>query len=120
MEAEFGFTPLVITRTAAELGRAMEENPFVKESRSDGSKVFVAFLAQGAKADAVQKMLARAAKTERAHCGSQDIYVYYLDGMGKAKLLTHGVLERVLGVQTTMRNWNTVSRLHEMAGNSTL
>jgi uncharacterized protein (DUF1697 family) len=115
MLAEFGFSALVITRTAAELERAMEGNPFVKESRSDPSKVFIGFMVQVPKADAVVKVEARAAKTEQAHCCGREIYVYYVGGMGQAKLLTHGVLERVLAVSTTMRNWNTVSKLHEMA-----
>lgn len=116
MVEEFGFGAMVITRTATELGRAMEGNPFVKESRMEPSKVFVGFMARVPKAEAVAKMKARAAKTEQAHCGGREIYVYYVGGMGQAKLLTHGVLERVLAVSTTMRNWNTVSRLYEMAG----
>jgi uncharacterized protein (DUF1697 family) len=115
MVAEFGFSALVITRTANELGRAIEGNPFVKESRSDPSRVFIGFLTQAAKADAVSKLQARATKAEQAHCCGKEIYVYYVDGMGRARLLTHGVLERVLAVSVTMRNWNTVSKLYEMA-----
>jgi uncharacterized protein (DUF1697 family) len=116
MVAEFGFGALVITRTAAELGRAIEGNPFVKESRSDPSRVFVGFLGQAPTPDAIEKLQARAAKTERVHCCGREIYAYYVDGMGKARLLTHGVVERVLAVDVTMRNWNTVSKLHEMSG----
>ena len=116
MQAEFGFSVLVISRTAQELGRAIQGNPFVKESRSDPAKVFIGFMAQTPKADAVEKLRARATKAERVHGCDKEIYAYYMDGMGKARLLTHGVLERVLGVATTMRNWNTVSRLYEMAG----
>lgn len=116
MLAEFGFSASVITRTAAELGRAIEGNPFVKESRSDPSNVFIGFLEQAPKVDAVEKLQARAAKAEQAHCCGREIYVYYVEGMGRAKLLTHGVLEKVLEVKATMRNWNTVSKLSEMAG----
>jgi uncharacterized protein (DUF1697 family) len=116
MASEFGLTVLVITRTAAELGKAIDGNPFVKESRSDPSKVFIGFMAQVPQEDAVEKLLARAAKAEQVHCCSKEIYVYYVDGMGRARLLTHGVVERVLAVPTTMRNWNTVSKLYEMAG----
>ena len=116
MESEFGFTAPVITRTAAEMGRAIEGNPFTQESRSDPSKVFIAFLGQAPKAEAVERLQARATKAERAHGSGREIYVYYVDGMGRAKLLTHGVLERILAVNATMRNWNTVSKLYEMAG----
>ncbi|MGO9127491.1 MAG: DUF1697 domain-containing protein [Terriglobales bacterium] len=115
MMSEFGFSAMVLTRTAKELGRAIQGNPFVKEGGKDGSKVFVGFLARAPKADAVEKLQARAAKTEQVHCCGREIYVYYVDGMGRARLLTHGVLERVLAVSTTMRNWNTVSKLYQMA-----
>jgi uncharacterized protein (DUF1697 family) len=115
MAAEFGFSALVLTRTAAELARAIQGNPYVKESRSEPSKVFIGFMARAPGADAVEKLQARAAKAEQMHCYGNEIYVYYVDGMGKARLLTHGVVERVLAVSVTMRNWNTVSRLHEMA-----
>jgi uncharacterized protein (DUF1697 family) len=115
MLSEFGFSAQVITRTAAELARAIEGNPFVKESRSHPSNVFIGFLTQAPQADAVEELHARAAKAEQAHCCGREIYVYYVAGMGQARLLTHGVLERVLAVNATMRNWNTVSKLHEMA-----
>jgi uncharacterized protein (DUF1697 family) len=116
MAVEFGFSASVMTRTAEELGRAIDGNPFVKEGRSDPSKVFIGFLAQAPKADAVEKLQARATKAEQMRCGDKEIYVYYVDGMGRAQLLTHGVVERVLAVSVTMRNWNTVSKLHQMAG----
>ena len=58
----------------------------------------------------------RATKNEQVKRVGNEIYVYHVDGMGKARLLTHGVLERVLRVKVTMRNWNTSSRLLEMAG----
>ncbi len=116
MESEFGFSAMVITRTAKELGRAIAGNPFVKESRSAPSSVFIGFMAEAPEAEAIAKVKARAARTEQAHCCGREIYVYYVGGMGQARLLTHGVLERVLAVSTTMRNWNTVSRLHAMAG----
>lgn len=116
MMKEFGFSALVMTRTAKELGQAIEGNPFVKEGRSEPSKVFIGFMAQTPEGDAIEKLRARATKAERMHCGDKEIYVYYVDGMGKAKVLTHGVLEKALAVRVTMRNWNTVSKLHEMAG----
>jgi uncharacterized protein (DUF1697 family) len=115
MMAEFGFSALVLTRTAEELGRAIAGNPFVKEGKSAPSNVFIGFMAETPDGDAIKRLRARAAKAERMHCCDKEIYVYYVDGMGKARLLTHTVVERVLAVSVTMRNWNTVSQLHEMA-----
>lgn len=112
--AEFGFSSSVITRTPQEMGEAIENNPFVKESRVDPAKVYIAFLSEIPKAEAVMKLEALATKSEQLrHCG-REIYLYYRDGMGRARL-TGSVLERVLSVTATARNWNTVTRLYQMA-----
>ena len=98
MMAEFGFTVQVITRTAAELGRAIEGNPFVKESRSDPSKVFIGVHGAGSAGRVQLRSCWRGlAKAEQAHCCGKEIYVYYVDGMGQAKLLTHGVAGKSSG-----------------------
>ena len=111
---ECGFSCSVITRTPEELGKAIQNNPFVKESGTDPAKVHIAFLSAVPKSDAVEKLGALATKSEQLrHCG-KEIYLYYPVGMGRAKL-TGSVLERVLAVTATARNWNTVNRLYTMA-----
>lgn len=75
----------------------------------------VCFLAGIPAAEAVKKLHALGTKAEQVKCAGNEAYVYHLEGLGKAKVLTHTVLERVLGVKVTMRNWNTSSRLWEMA-----
>jgi len=116
MRAEFGFGALVIARTGEEMSRALENNPFVNESRSEPAKVHVCFLSEAPAAEAMKKLEALATKAERVKCAGSEVYVYHVDGLGKAKVLTHGVLEKVLAVKATMRNWNTVSKLYEMTG----
>jgi uncharacterized protein (DUF1697 family) len=112
--AEFGFSSTVITRTPDELGKAIQNNPFVKESRIEPAKVHIAFLSQVPKAEAVKELEARATASEQLRQSGKEIYLYYRDGMGRAKL-TGNVLEKVLAVTATARNWNTVNRLYQMA-----
>jgi len=112
--AEFGFPASVITRTPDELGKAIAANPFPKESKAEPAKVHIAFLSLLPQAEAVKKLEALATKSERLHCCDKEIYLYYRDGMGRAKL-TGNVLERVLSVPATARNWNTVNQLYRMA-----
>lgn len=112
--AEFGFPASVITRTVEELGKAIRNNPFPKESKADAAKVHIAFLSQIPHADAVTKLEALATASEQLRHSGKETYLYYRDGMGRAKL-TGGVLEKVLSVTATARNWNTVNRLHQMA-----
>jgi|ERR1700722_10706722 len=114
--AQLGFGALVIVRTEDEMSRALTNNPFVKQSGKDPAKVHVCFLAGPPRAEAVKALHALGTKAEQVMCAANEVYVYHVNGLGKAKVLTHGVLEKVLAVKVTMRNWNTSSKLREMAG----
>jgi len=116
MMAEFGFSALIMMRTGEEMARAIANNPFVKEGQKNPGYVHVCFLAGIPAAEAVKKLHALGTKAEQVKCAGSEAYVYHVDGLGKAKVLNHGVLEKVLAVKVTMRNWNTSSRLREMAG----
>jgi|SRR5579863_1264368 len=112
--AEFGFPASVMTRTPQELRTAIQKNPFLKECKSDPAKVHIAFLSEPPKAEAVEKVGALATQGEQLRHSGREIYLYYRDGMGRAKL-TGSVLEKTLSVTATARNWNTVNRLYQMA-----
>lgn len=114
--AEFGFPVAVVTRTAAELGKVIEANPFRKECRAEPAKVHVAFLSERPAAEAAKALMTKTSDDEQARCSGREVYLYYRNGMGTAKM-TGAVIERVVGVKATARNWNTVTRLHEMAEN---
>jgi len=114
IEAEFGFPVSVVTRTPEELSDAIKGNPFRKECKTDPAKVFIAFLSESPEPEAVKQLEARATAAEQAKCLGCSVYLCYGDGMGQAKL-TGAVIERVLGVRATARNWNTVTKLYEMA-----
>jgi uncharacterized protein (DUF1697 family) len=114
--SEFGFAVSVMTRTPEQLGKAIQNNPFEKASSTFPAKVHIAFLSQAPKAEAVKRLETLATKTEQLRHSGQEVYLYYWDGMGKAKL-TGSVIEKVLGVAATARNWNTVTKLYEMAAN---
>jgi uncharacterized protein (DUF1697 family) len=53
------------------------------------------------------------AHPEEVRMDGREVYIYYPDGMGRSKLVP--VLERALKKSGTARNWNTVTRLLEMA-----
>ena len=112
--AEFGFPASVITRTPEELDKAIQNNPFMKESRVEPAKVHIAFLFQIPKTEAAKKLEALATQAEQVRHRGREVYLYYRDGMGRAKL-TSAVLEKTLAVTATARNWNTVNKLCAMA-----
>lgn len=50
---------------------------------------------------------------EEIKLAARELYIYYPDGMGRSKLVP--VLDRTLKKSGTARNWNTVTKLLEMA-----
>ena len=51
---------------------------------------------------------------EKIELHGTELYIQYGPGMGQSKL-TNALIERKLGVAGTSRNWNTVTKLLEMA-----
>ena len=115
MMKAFGFSALIMMRTQDEMDRAIANNPFVQPCQKNPAYVHVCFLSQAPAAEAVKRLHALGTKREQVKYAGNEVYVYHVDGLGKARVLNHTVLERVLAVKVTMRNWNTSSRLQEMA-----
>lgn len=103
----------VIVKTAAEIGKVIAENPFLKEKGIDTTKLHVTFLQKAPEKDAVGALAKIKAGPDRFHWIGRTIYLHCPEGYGRSKLLNMAV-ERVLGVRATTRNWNTVNMLYEM------
>ena len=95
-----------------ELAAAIEANPFkVPKNPKD---LHVTFLSGTPDADAVKKLEALDFPPDELKLAGREIYVLYADGMGRSELAKQ--LGRAkLGVAATDRNWNTVTKLLEMA-----
>ncbi len=109
---EFGIDVTVIIRTAMELARIVEANPFVKPT-VDTKGLHVAFLRDkpsATKVDTIDRVKFEANAFEVI---GREIYMYYPNGYGQTKM-NAGFFERALGTRATARNWNTVRKLREM------
>jgi uncharacterized protein (DUF1697 family) len=115
IERKFGFRVSVILRTSAELRDAVEKNPFAGRSGIEPSKLAVTFLATRPSAEASSRLLAIETAPEELHIHGRELYTYYPNGMARPKL-SWALVERTLAIPGTSRNWNTVTRLLEMAG----
>jgi uncharacterized protein (DUF1697 family) len=111
---KFGFSPDVILRTSAELRAAVAKNPFAKHAGLDSSKLLVAFLASDPGVQARANLSTIKIAPEEAISAGRELYIYFPNGIGRAKL-SWPAIERALKVPFTGRNWNTVTRLLEMA-----
>jgi len=107
--ARFGFPIDVITRTAGDLRDTIAANPFSQEAEAAPTKVVVVFLA-GAPTKPEHEALARPiAGPERLRLAGADLYIHDPEGQGRSKL------KLPLKTPGTARNWNTVTKLAEMA-----
>jgi uncharacterized protein (DUF1697 family) len=111
---DFGDSPAVIVRSVPELLRIGASSPYAKAG-ADPARHHVTFLA-GAPADAALAalVLPPSGRDELVVVG-REVYVHTPDGYAATKF-TGTFLERRLGVVSTTRNWNTVTKLCELAG----
>ena len=114
IEADFGFHADVITRTADELKKIIRTNPLLKEPGVDASKLHVVFLSRTPSAESIHKLESVTLAPDRVRVSRKEIYFYFPNGVSGSSLWKHN-LDRVIGVTGTMRNWNTVNNLTEMA-----
>jgi uncharacterized protein (DUF1697 family) len=113
IEKKAGFHSSVILRTPSDLKAVIARNPFATRPGIEPGKLIVTFLP----ADPAPEMqdAVRNLKTnlEEVRLHGREVYTYFPDGMGRSKLVP--VMERILKKSGTGRNWNTVTKLLEMA-----
>jgi uncharacterized protein (DUF1697 family) len=112
--ADFGFASDVILRTREEMQKIIQGNPLSKEEGIDSSKLHVVFLSEAPAPPAVKKLESLTLAPDRVRHSGKEIYFYFPNGVSGSSLWKHN-LDRVLSVTGTMRNWNTVNKLNEMA-----
>lgn len=114
IEQGFGFRPDVIVRTSAELRDVIAKNPFATRPGIDPGKLLVTFLSGDPDADARDKVLKIKVDPEEFWLIGRELYIHYPNGMGRTKLPA-ALIEKTLKTSGTGRNWNTVTKLLEMA-----
>ena len=114
IEKTVGFRPGVVLRTAAELQAVVARNPFAKRSGIEPGKLLVNFLAADPGKEAREKALTIQIGPEELHLVGCEAYIYFPNGQGRSKL-PWAAIERTLGTSGTGRNWNSVTKMLEMA-----
>jgi uncharacterized protein (DUF1697 family) len=114
IEKEFGFHSDVILRTTAELKDAVARNPFANRRGIEPKKLLVTFLDTEPSEDARKQVNALKTDPEEVHVVGREMYIYFPNGMARPKLPLV-TIERVLNVRGTGRNWNSATKMLEMA-----
>ena len=110
---DFGDSPAVILRTVPELLRVGSASPYAKAG-ADPSRHHVTFLATAPTRAALHALALPPSGRDELAVDGREVYVHTPDGYAETKY-TGTFLERRLGVVSTTRNWNTVTKLCELA-----
>jgi uncharacterized protein (DUF1697 family) len=116
IEKSCGFRTGVVLRSSAELKDIIRRNPFAKRSGIEPNRLVVSFLTGAPAPESKQRIAQIKVGPEELVLDGRELYIYYGGGIGSSKL-TPAVIERALKVSGTARNWNTITKLLEMAEN---
>lgn len=108
----FGFDVAVISRSGDEFADIAGSHPY-ENLGLDDRLLHVAFLDRAPDGDMGALIDAAEYEPDRFETDGREVYLAYPNGSGRSKL-NHTLLERVLGVTVTTRNWRTVTKLAEM------
>ncbi len=111
---DFGDSPAVILRSVPDLLRIGGASPYAKAG-ADSSRHHVTFLATTPAPATLAALTLPPSGRDDLVVDGTEIYVHTPDGYAGTKY-TGTFLERRLGVVSTTRNWNTVSKLAALAG----
>jgi uncharacterized protein (DUF1697 family) len=111
---EFGAPVTVLVRSARDLARTLEANPFI-DRKVDTKALHVTFLRDAPSAQKVAGIDRSRFEPDAFEVVGREVYGYYPRGYGRSKM-HNAFFERALGTPATTRNWNTVRKLHEMTG----
>ena len=113
-ERRFGFRSAAILRTVAALRDVVARNPFADRKGIEPAKLAVTFLALDPGAELRKKVLTIKTDPEELRIAGREMYIYFPNGMGRSKF-PMALIEKTLGTTGTARNWNTVTKLLELA-----
>jgi uncharacterized protein (DUF1697 family) len=108
-----GFEPYILIFELDAIKRAIAENPF-PEAEADPSSLHLGFLASRPKSPNLERLSSLKKESERFHLSDGVFYLHAPEGVGRSKLAASA--EKLLGVPMTDRNWRTVCKVMEMAG----
>jgi uncharacterized protein (DUF1697 family) len=114
IEKKFGFQSDLVLRSTAELRDVVARNPFAKRRGIEPSRLLVTFLAGDPGEEARAKVRGLKADPEELWIDGREVYIYFPNGMARPKL-SWPTIPKILKVSGTARNWNSVTKMLEMA-----
>ncbi|GAC1351356.1 MAG: DUF1697 domain-containing protein [Polyangiales bacterium] len=114
VKSRCGFQAMVLVRTAANIQRVAQDNPFVRDGVDVGA-LYVMFLKDWPSADRVAALDTKRSPTDTFELRGREVYLHCPNGVGRTKL-TNDYFDKTLAMTGTTRNYRTVLKLVEMTG----
>jgi uncharacterized protein (DUF1697 family) len=114
IEKSFGFRADLLCRTSSEMRSVIARNPFAARSGIEPSKLLVVFLGSALDDQTRKKVLQIKAEPEELRVDGSELYIYFPNGQARPKISMSQV-EKAHKKPWTGRNWNTITKLLEMA-----
>ena len=112
-EKRLGINTDVIVRSGDELGEIVRGCPYPLTPDREPRFLHVVLLSGLPSSDAVRNLLMYDGPEEK-QISEDAMYVYYTGGSGRSKF-NLPFIEKTLAVRATSRNWNTVTKIVELA-----
>src|SRR6266446_5636200 len=90
------------------------KNPFAERANIEPNKLLVTFLASDPSTEARENLRKQKFAPEELHVADRELYIYFPNGIGKSKL-PWSRLDKILQTPGTGRNWNSVTKMLEIA-----
>jgi uncharacterized protein (DUF1697 family) len=114
IEKKFGFQSDVVLRSTAELRDVIARNPFAKRRGIEPGKLLVTFLGGDPGEQARVAVRSIRCAPDELFIEGREAYIYFPNGVGRPTLSWH-TIPKILRVSGTGRNWNSVTKMLEMA-----
>jgi uncharacterized protein (DUF1697 family) len=118
IEVTFGFSVIVILRTAAELEQIIENCPFSEDAileaelSSEGESLYVSLLTHTPSQEKIEYLKSYKSEKEEYQIKGREVFLLFRHSIRKSKLANN--LHK-LDIPETMRNWKTINKLAVLA-----
>ena len=110
LEQALGYPVATFIRSVSELATIAAYQPFPKSSSNEADRLYVGLLGTSPSAVAQKKLLGLSTKLDELHLNGRELYWLCHTAFADSPL-SGTLLEKTLGMATTLRNVNTINRL---------
>lgn len=115
LEARYGWFRESISRSPAELAKALKAYPFDDtEATGEPKHAYISFMTQAPTKAAIEKAQSYDTGADAWKVIGRDLHLYYAKGAGRPEMKSASI-GKALGVPATSRNLNTVRKLIDLA-----